>query len=951
MSYSSLPFTSKLFQLTSLTCALALAGGGGGGGGGDGDTVDSVAPAPDLGVTQPGTGGNGNTGGGEQVPDVEPDFFIQKLSTAPTIIELSDEQAAFSVTVKAVEKVSGGAMVGKAVTLKVVDSENNGITIEGQSTQTTDNDGNAVYALKLNPQAVADKDDLIKNGFTLVATAKKADGTAVAPQELKVSVSKKGSGDGTQVIESELDISTSLTTSSVSNNVLNVYGDTATLSVIAKNSKGARVKDVAVGLGIANVKGIAIVGGSTKVTDDNGLATFTIQVDDKLSVADRTALVGKAIAYAINIAEESGATKETKGEFKAALPVSDYALTVTGSSSRLSAYGDSQTITIAATAKNSKVPTAISGSTATIKINDGLTGVNLSTNKVTLNAQGQANVTLNIDAAVSEADRKTLIKNGISYTVVLTEPNRSSTSKTASSIVYLPTAEYKINFNESNKKELSSSGGSAVISFRVNNSRGGIIAGQKVTASLPKDLANAGLLTLQNNSEQVTDSKGEVSYTVRVPNNLTEDQKLQLEKATTFALTASIIESSGVPSSVSSEQIRIGSDIGQSDIQLSAQSLPTTVSALAEQFKLQVSGKRKNGSAAVGRTVKVVLDQSTSTGITIIGNELITDSSGIAEFSIGISKSLTPTQRENLIKSGIGYTAVITDEDGTQSRLPGNIKVEQPVTSIQFASIATPSISELGGNGNISVKLTTKGSNVKPVSDKEITIQLGAKALSYGVTVTQSAMTDFNGDALFAVNIPSDLTAAERTDLKNTGINYQLSYVENGIVYNSAAIKVTIITPVVTLNILNATNNINSQAGYILNNVGSNASIQAQLNDQSSGEQIASQPVKLTFSNKQLASLLTVNGQIGSSTITASTTATGLVSFNVVVPANLTDAQKETLGKQVLTATLTETLTGKQQQVKIKVQSMTSAISLLANPVDALNLNGGQTQIEVVAKD
>lgn len=948
MSYSSLPFTSKLFQLTSLTCALALAGCGGGG---DGDTVDSVAPAPDLGVTQPGTGGNGNTGGGEQVPDVEPDFFIQKLSTAPTIIELSDEQAAFSVTVKAVEKVSGGAMVGKAVTLKVVDSENNGITIEGQSTQTTDNDGNAVYALKLNPQAVADKDDLIKNGFTLVATAKKADGTAVAPQELKVSVSKKGSGDGTQVIESELDISTSLTTSSVSNNVLNVYGDTATLSVIAKNSKGARVKDVAVGLGIANVKGIAIVGGSTKVTDDNGLATFTIQVDDKLSVADRTALVGKAIAYAINIAEESGATKETKGEFKAALPVSDYALTATGSSSRLSAYGDSQTIAITATAKNSKVPTAISGSTATIKINNELTGVSLSSNKVTLNAQGQANVTLNVDATVSEADRKTLIKDGISYTVVLTEPNRSSTSKTASSIVYLPTAEYKINFNESNKKELSSSGGSAVISFRVNNSRGGIIAGQKVTASLPKDLANAGLLTLQNNSEQVTDSKGEVSYTVRVPNNLTEDQKLKLEKATTFALTASIIESSGVPSSVSSEQIRIGSDIGQSDIQLSAQSLPTTVSALAEQFKLQVSGKRKNGSAAVGRTVKVVLDQSTSTGITIIGNELITDSSGIAEFSIGISKSLTPTQRENLIKSGIGYTAVITDEDGTQSRLPGNIKVEQPVTSIQFASIATPSISELGGNGNISVKLTTKGSNVKPVSDKEITIQLGAKALSYGVTVKQSAMTDFNGDALFAVNIPSDLTAAERTDLKNTGINYQLSYVENGIVYNSAATKVTIITPVVTLNILNATNNINSQAGYILNDVGSNASIQAQLNDQSSGEQIANQPIKLVFNNSALAGLLTVNGQIGSSNITANTNENGLVSFSVVVPNDLTAEQKAALSAEVLTATLTETLTGKEQQVKVKVQSMVSAISLLVNSSKALNLNGGETQIEVVAKD
>ena len=53
MSYSSLPFTSKLFQLTALTISLSLAGCGGGGGA----PVDSVAPAPDLGVEQPGTGG------------------------------------------------------------------------------------------------------------------------------------------------------------------------------------------------------------------------------------------------------------------------------------------------------------------------------------------------------------------------------------------------------------------------------------------------------------------------------------------------------------------------------------------------------------------------------------------------------------------------------------------------------------------------------------------------------------------------------------------------------------------------------------------------------------------------------------------------------------------------------------------------------------------------------
>ena len=62
MSYSSLPLSSKLFQFTALTLALTLAGCGGGG-------TDTVAPEPDLGVTQPGTGG-GTGGGGQTIEDI-----------------------------------------------------------------------------------------------------------------------------------------------------------------------------------------------------------------------------------------------------------------------------------------------------------------------------------------------------------------------------------------------------------------------------------------------------------------------------------------------------------------------------------------------------------------------------------------------------------------------------------------------------------------------------------------------------------------------------------------------------------------------------------------------------------------------------------------------------------------------------------------------------------------
>ncbi|WP_261869036.1 hypothetical protein [Psychrobacter sp. JCM 18901] len=43
----------------------------------------------------------------------------------------------------------------------------------------------------------------------------------------------------------------------------------------------------------------------------------------------------------------------------------------------------------------------------------------------------------------------------------------------------VPIAAYKINFGSSSNAELSSSGGSTVISFRVNDKDGGVIATRK----------------------------------------------------------------------------------------------------------------------------------------------------------------------------------------------------------------------------------------------------------------------------------------------------------------------------------------------------------------------------------------------------------------------------------------------------------------------------------------
>lgn len=952
MSYSSLSLPSKLFQLTSLTLALALAGCGGG----DGDTVDSIAPEPDLGV-QPGTGtggndngGNnngGNDNGGEQTP--AEDFSLQKLYTDPTNIKLTDEPVTFNVTVKAVAK-SGGAAINRSVSLSVDDSTNTGVTIQGASVQSTDDKGEATYELKLNPLVLDEeqKADLIENGFGLKAVAKQSSDGSEITQVTTVRVSKEGSGDGGQAaIVSKLNIENNLQTTSVSNNKLNPYGDTAKFNVIVKNTDGARVKDVTVGMGIADIKGIAIVGGNNKTTDTNGIAAFNVKIDENLTKAERDKLL-RGVAYAINIKEKNGATKKKEGTLSVAIPVSDYKLAISGNSNAINAYGEKQTLTINASPANNKVPTKINEAKVSIKLNKTIEGVSLSTETLTLDAKGQAVVDIVVAPTLTAAERKALAKDGISYTVTLSEPNHSVTVAKDKSGVEIPAAKYDISFNDSSKKQLSSSGDSAIISFRVNDKNGGTVSDQTVKASLSDALTQKGLLTIDGSSEKETNANGMVSYTVVVPAGLTDSQKTELESIEKFILSATIFESSGASSKVVSEAISIGSDIGKSDIQLSVESLPATVSALAEQFKLRVAGKRKNGSAAADRKVKLVLDEKTSTGITIIGNELITDSNGVAEFSLGISKSLTAPQREKLIKSGILYTAVLTDNDGTQSKISQKIKVEQPATSIQFSTITSPTISELGGSGFVNVRLTDKQEPNQPIKNKEVSIQLGKKAQDYGVTLDKvSNSTDFNGETTFKITIPEGLTTAQRTDLKAAGINYQLSYVESGIKYDSVIKKVAISKPKVVLNILNSSN----QATYKLNNVGDNKVIQAQLNNQTDKTLIGGQAVSLVFDNNKLAQLLTVNGQLGSANIKADTDDNGVVSFDIVVPSNLTDDEKEALKGKSLTATLTESVTGKTQKVTVEVQSMTAAVLLSSTQSEPLNLNGGETQITVIAQD
>ena len=105
MSYSSSPFTSKLFQLSFLTCALALAGCGGG----DGDTVDSIAPPFDP-SGQPGNGtSDGGIGSGDigNVLKISPMSLLDANGNPTRVVSTAGATAKVTVTDSKGQGVSG----------------------------------------------------------------------------------------------------------------------------------------------------------------------------------------------------------------------------------------------------------------------------------------------------------------------------------------------------------------------------------------------------------------------------------------------------------------------------------------------------------------------------------------------------------------------------------------------------------------------------------------------------------------------------------------------------------------------------------------------------------------------------------------------------------------------------------------------------------------------------
>lgn len=259
MSYSSLPFTSKLFQLTALTLALTLAGCGGG------DGTDVVAPTPDLGVGMvPVVPDDQNPDTGDQEESTAKASEIYILSNYNSINVNMDKDTSVKIEALVLDD-KNGVIDNKVVTFEITDPKATGLFSTSNSRVTTDEKGRAVIELQpVDKLTAAQRNFLIEEGLKVIAR--------VDNVTQSITLLGKESSDNTQKDNAyDVFISSDKTE-------LLTGSDTATVNIRVTDKKGGVVTGVPVILGItdAALYGLSLNSPSKQVTNEQGLVSVEL---------------------------------------------------------------------------------------------------------------------------------------------------------------------------------------------------------------------------------------------------------------------------------------------------------------------------------------------------------------------------------------------------------------------------------------------------------------------------------------------------------------------------------------------------------------------------------------------------------------------------------------------------------------------------------------------------
>lgn len=573
----------------------------------------------------------------------------------------------------------------------------NGVTFNGSSSVTTNDQGVATFTINVNAQNVDAIKNLVQSGITLAAVHKRIDGSSVN-NTYRVMVTEPVLPitlvDDLRVEASEAFIS-------------GLGGEvTVAVRAIDGNGNGLEGKTVAFAL-TENVSSRITVNTNSAVTNAQGYAYFKLTVAPGSIEED---LVKSGITYAVSTLNSSnGTSKSQVGKIQVNVPTQALDVSLSRSKEAVSETGDTLDIAIKVVSNDIKV----AGYPVNLEIVDGaINNLSLDATTYTVDANGNAKATLTVPNTLTAEQRNRLLSNGIKVNATITLPNGEKRGKELAIDVAEVFNTNHISIQRS-KTSLVNSGDSALVTVKLLDDNNGGVKEQPVTLRLEGNPD----ATIHGASSVITNEFGEATFEVTVSENATTGQ---------INLFATHVNAAG-------KQIRQPSMLTVRTPQAQAPQLvlkflsnKNRLNVRGDQVEISVLVSDTDGTSIAGKAVTLSLPNNL--GYISGPSTVESDESGFAKFNVILDERLLNLNDINiLLANKFNLNATVIDENNLKITQPFSLDVVRTVVQTQ-GSIAVninPTEIERSTDGiyyivNGSAQLVDVDG--KPIANQEVTL-------------------------------------------------------------------------------------------------------------------------------------------------------------------------------------------------------------------------------------
>lgn len=724
-------------NLTVLATSISLAACGGGGSEGFYANNNS---------NNPNTGAGGNT--------VTAEATGVTLSMSKEQLNANGDE--FTVTAKAVDK-DGGGIAGKKINLNIANAITNGATSDA-SEKTTDEAGNVTFTVRL--------DGSNKAATELLLTTTISGTTINNVRKLTIS------GPGT-VVQSQYEVKFEPIKS------LKVTGGQTEVKIRAVDTNGGGVPNQAVKLAIKDFtvqSDLSIKGVSSAVTDNDGYATFTLQLTQG-SEANRLSLMQSGIQLLATLSETNGATKTqvtTVGVASVVSLVSSLTLS-TGNNNKVEAIDGN--INVIVNARNPE-GAAVANQTVTLALDEMALqyGAKLSSSTAKTDANGNAIFIITTETNSLNTSGQLLVQNGITASASLQAIDGSTVSSQTTKITVVSTVTDEVSYLRTlTADQIEIKGGQAVVTVTAVDKNGGTLPNKRISLAVRNSAANG--IIIKDGSQQTTDTAGNATFTLQFnPTGVSETAIASLLASGIDVGAAYAKSSGGVVTQTTRIQFYAKSVQNSAVDRLEMSVSKGVVNASNDSVEVKIRAIDEKGNAAANQAVKFELtSDATQNGVKFDGaSTKVSDANGYVSYTLSTTAPNSDAI-DKLIASGI--TAKASSGAASQTIQVMVQAAASETVAVSYLSMSTDGLININkGQAKVAVKAVDSNGGI--LVNRAITLKI-ADSQKNGLTLVGSSkvQTDSEGKATFVIAYDGSITDQNLlTQLKNEGVLLTAEY-------------------------------------------------------------------------------------------------------------------------------------------------------------------------------